>query len=45
MPLLYIPELECSQDYVMIFADHTTKDTGIIFLIFVVYFENNSPIF
>ena len=45
MPLFYIEEPECSPDYVMIFAEHTTKYAGIYsFLIFVVYIETNSYI-
>ena len=32
MPLFYIEEPECSPDYVMIFAEHTTKYAGILFI-------------
>ena len=46
MPLLYNVELECSQDYVMTFVEHTTKFAGIIIIFhFVVYFERSSHIF
>ena len=46
MPLLYNVELECSQDYVMTFAEHTTKFAGIIIIFhFVVYNESSSHIF
>ena len=42
MPMFYIVEFDCRQDYVLIFAEHTTKYPGIITIFnFVVYIENN----